>query len=125
MQINDSVTIYFLYNSTVWQEKWAERNVMKCKVLHLRRNNPSHKCVLETLLCPVTEPWCRVPSEAVEFPSLEALKSCLGSDLDNQHLVALPDLVTSRAPCQSQPFCDNSPDIKLGKHELKTDLFCQ
>lgn len=46
MQINDSVTIYFIYNSTVWMGKWAERNLMKCKVLHLRRSNPRHKCHL-------------------------------------------------------------------------------
>lgn len=46
MQINDSVTIYFIYNSTVWLEKWAKRNLMKCKVLHLSRNNPRHKCML-------------------------------------------------------------------------------
>lgn len=46
MQINDSVTIYFIYNRTIWLEKWAERSLMKCKVLHLRRSNPRHKCVL-------------------------------------------------------------------------------
>ena len=49
----------------------------------------------------VTEPWHRLPREAVESPSLEIFKTRLDTVLCNLLWV------THRGPCQPRTFCDS------------------
>lgn len=69
MQLNDSITTYFICNGTIWLEKWADRKPMECKVLHLGRNNPRHNCKLEKhfFVVRVTEHWSRMRREVVSL----------------------------------------------------------
>jgi len=60
----------------------------------------------------VTEPWPRLPREAVESPSLEIFETCLDAVLCSLLWVTLLHRglgwVTHRGPCQPRPCCDSA-----------------